>query len=97
MAIKNSLSSKNWLLFFFWLWEALKDDLGKACHTQTTEPDFCDTAYLYVRESLIPVNSDGEHVVAKQIKMGEDAMKKCDVPVAACTSPKRMVTGCPRH
>ena len=31
-----------------------------------------EAAYLYVRESLIPVNGDGKCVVAKQIKLGED-------------------------
>ena len=68
------------------------DDFGKGGHTQTTELYFCEAAYLYVRESPIPVNGDGECVVAKQIKLGEDTVKKC-VPVAACTGPKKVATG----
>ena len=42
-----------------------QDDLGNGCHTQTTEPYFYEAAYLHVRETLIPVNDDGECVVAK--------------------------------
>ena len=49
-----------------------KDDFGEDCHTQTTEPYYYEATYLYVRESLIPVNGDGKCVVAKQIKLGED-------------------------
>ena len=43
-----------------------------------------------MRESPIPVNGAG---VAK-LKLGEDTVKKCDVPVAACTGPKKVATGC---
>ena len=40
-----------------------QDDLGKGCHTQSTEPYFYEATYLHVRETLIPVNDDGECVV----------------------------------
>ena len=43
-----------------------QDDLGKGCHTQSTEPYFYEAAYLHVRETLIPVNDDGECVVANK-------------------------------
>ena len=72
-----------------------KDDFGKGCHTQTTEPYFHEAAYLHVRESPIPVNDDGQCVVAKEVKLGEDTVKKCDV--AACASPKKEATGCVPH
>ena len=72
-----------------------KDDFGKGCHTQTTEPYFHEAAYLHVRESPIPVNDDGKCVVAKDVKLGEDTVKKCDV--AACASPKKEATGCVPH
>ena len=29
-----------------------KSDLGKGCHTRSTEPYFYEAAYLYVRDSL---------------------------------------------
>ena len=35
-----------------------------------------------------------EYVVGKQIKLGEDTVKTCDVPVVACTGPKMVATGC---
>ena len=43
-----------------------------------------EAAYLCVRESSIPVNGDGECVVAKQIKLGEDTVKKCHVYTCSC-------------
>ena len=72
-----------------------KDDFGKGCHTQTTEPYLYEAAYLHVRESPILVNDDGECVVAKEVKLREDTVKKCDV--AACTGPKNVATGCVPH
>ena len=45
-----------------------RDDLGKGCHTQTTEPYFYKAAYLHVRETLMPVDN-GECVVAKGIPL----------------------------
>ncbi len=42
-----------------------KSDFGKGCHTTSTEPYFYDAAYLYVRDSPIPVNEEGECVVAR--------------------------------
>ena len=35
-----------------------QDDLGKGCHTKSTEPYFYEAAYLHVRETVIPVNDD---------------------------------------
>ena len=64
-------------------------------HTQTTEPYFYEAAYLHVREFPTPVNDDGECVVAKEIKLGEDTVKKCDV--AARTGPKKEATTCVSH
>ena len=49
-----------------------QDDLGKGCHTQTTESYFYEAAYLHVRETLIPVNDDGECIVAKGIRFPHD-------------------------
>ena len=72
-----------------------KDDFGKGCHTQTTEPFFYEAAYLHVRESPIPVNDDGQCVVAKEVKLEENTVKKC--AVAACTGPKQVSTGCVPH
>ena len=63
-----------------------KDDFGEGCHTQTTEPYFYEATYLYLRESPIPVNGDGK------CRLGDDTVKKCDVPVA--TGPKKVATGC---
>ena len=45
-----------------------------------------------MRESPIPVNGGRECVVSKQIKLEEDTVKKCDVPVAACIGPKKVAT-----
>ena len=42
-----------------------KSDFGKGCHTRSTEPYFYEAAYLYVRDSPIPVNEEGECVVAR--------------------------------
>ena len=72
-----------------------KHDFGQGCHIQTTEPYFYEAAYLHVRESPIPVNDDGQCVVAKEVKLEEDTAKKCDV--AACTGPKNVATGCVPH
>ena len=72
-----------------------KDDFGMGCHTQTTEPFFYEAAYLHVRESPIPVNDDGQCVVAKEVKLEEDTVKKC--AVAACAGPKQVPTGCVPH
>ena len=72
-----------------------KHDFGQGCHIQTTEPYFYEAAYLHVRESPIPVNDDGQCVVAKEVKLEEDTAKKCDV--AACTGPKDVATGCVPH
>ena len=72
-----------------------KHDFGQGCHIQTTEPYFYEAAYLHVRESPIPVNDDGQCVVAKEVKLEEDTVKKC--AVAACTGPKQVPTGCVPH
>ena len=66
-----------------------QDDLGKGCHTQSTEPYFYEAAYLHVRETLIPVNDDGECVVAnKGIRFLHD-------PTSGwCPGAHRV---CPRH
>ena len=47
-----------------------QDDFGKGCHTHSTEPYFYEAAYLHVRETLIPVNDNGECVVAHQVPTG---------------------------
>ena len=45
-----------------------------------------------MRESPIPVNDDGQCVVAKEV---EDTVKKCDV--GACAGPRQVATGCVPH
>ena len=44
-----------------------------------------------MRESPFPVNDDGQCVVAKEVKLGEDTVKKCDV----CKSQKGGYWVCP--
>ena len=58
-----------------------QDDLGKGCHTQTTESYFYEAAYLHVRETLIPVNDDGKCVVAKGIML---APSRCVPDTVSC-------------
>ena len=43
-----------------------QSDFGKGCHTKSTEPYFYEAAYLYIRDSPIPVNEKGEGVVAEE-------------------------------
>ena len=64
-----------------------QDDLGKGCHTQSTEPYFYEAAYLHVRETVIPVNDDGECVVAKGIPFQDD-------PTACSSGAQQVPTGC---
>jgi hypothetical protein len=55
-------------------------DVGKGCHTRSTEPYFYDTAYEPVVRNLpISVNNKGECVVATEIPFQKDSEQECAV------------------
>ena len=62
-----------------------ESDFGKGCHTRSTEPYFYEAAYLYVRDSPIPVNEEGECVVARAHPESDSA---------AGAGHKQVPTGC---
>ena len=70
-----------------------KSDFGKGCHTRSTEPYFYEAAYLYVRDSPIPVNEEGECVVARAHPESDSAShpESDSATGAGC---KQVPTGC---
>ena len=70
-----------------------KSDFGKGCHTRSAEPYFYEAAYLYVRDSPIPVNEEGECVVARAHPKSDSAShpESDSATGAGC---KQVPTGC---
>ena len=54
-----------------------RDDFGEGCHSASTEPYLYDSSYQHVKRfSPIPINLDGECVVAKEIEPDTDNSRK---------------------
>ena len=70
-----------------------KSDFGKGCHTRSTEPYFYEAAYLYVRDSPIPVNEEGECVVARAHPESDSASHP-ESDSATGAGHKQVPTGC---
>ena len=70
-----------------------ESDFGKGCHTRSTEPYFYEAAYLYVRDSPIPVNGEGECVVARAHPESDSASHP-ESDSAAGAGNKQVPTGC---
>ena len=72
---------------------AHKKDFGKGCHTKSTEPYFYEAAYLHVRESLIPINDEGECVVGKLVPLGDGSDSDVVPPKGKLPSSQNVADG----
>ena len=70
-----------------------ESDFGKGCHTRSTEPYFYEAAYMYVRDSPIPVNEEGECVVARAHPESDSASHP-ESDSATDAGHKQVPTGC---
>ena len=57
---------------------AQREDFGKGCHTMASEPYFYDSSYQHVKRDIpIPINEDGQCVVAKELHTDNEKEGAC--------------------